>query len=667
MIPHLGPINIAAIFIFLAANLYDYTPLSPVKGLLMVGLGWLAVSVGLFTFGYWKASNQSLLTRLRRTVIVAVTLPFYWLLNWIADIRAFKQTYKGQFHWVKTTHVGRNMLSETEDEGTSVSSRIEWKSDPTWTLKRRHRIFALIVITIVATGLRLYNLDWSLFADELYTLGVRSNLPASDLLFVSHDTHPPLHYLVLHYWMDLFGDSPTSTRLLSVLFSIATILAVYRLGVELYDDRAGLVSAFVIALSVYHVHYGQMVRMYSMLSFFTAMSWYGFARLQSNGKRGRSWYVITTILLVYTHAYALLVIGAQNVYMLLVKNRNNVNWRQWLSLQVIIGFSLGPWLWFVLSNLLQSSTGGVSLISWVPIPSLYNILELLLKFNGYALNFPVVKGVGISRDIATLLLFVYMICAFLAVARYRSDEGWELTRTDAAAQLALLVAVPVLIPVLLSYVLFPMFYYRYAISASIGLYVLVGRGITNIDSRPLMVAVILLVAIASGGMLGDHYQNETIEKWEPGVNCLDAETNPGDFVIFQPQWISDRMGYFEVYSEIDKQHVHGPYAITDKEISNLKQTAQQRKTFWVFRYSEGHQIRSERILEELRETHEEVLLMESISVDVYRFERENESESNTQRQGISDECSVSTSENGSTKSVSSNYGVTHLFEHVSEN
>lgn len=629
MMPHLGVMNIAAIFVFLAANLYDYGPTTPIRSVLTVGLIWLGVSIGLYAAGYWKASERSLSTRLRRTVIVVLTVPFYWLLNWIADARAFKQTYRGQFHWVKTTHTGRNVLGDDDVVSGAATGRRAAK----FTLPRWHRYAALAAITVLAFGTRLRKIGWSLFGDELYTLSMRANQPVSELLFVPHDTHPPLHYLVLHYWMDAFGNSPLSTRFLSVLFSVAAVVAVYALGIQLYDDRAGIVAALLTAVSVFQIHYGQMVRMYSMLAFFTAASWYGFAKLRSDRRVGSAAYLVTTVLLLYTHVYAFFVLAAQNAYVLLAENHGETDRRHWVKLQAAIGIALLPWLSFIVSNLLEADKGSVSLIDWVPLPAAYHLLETLLKFIGYALNYPSVIGVSYSKDIASVLIFVYAICAFLAVVRYRSDEGFELVDIDSGAQLALLIAVPIVVPVVLSYVLFPMFYYRYTIPASIGLYVLVARGITNISSRKVMVAVLCLAVASSGVMLTDYYGNETIEKWDQGIGCLDEETGPGDLVVFQPQWIIDRIDYYDLYSKVDKHYVPKPNNLSNEDVDSLRERVETRDRFWVFRYKPGEEIRSERLLEELRKSHEQVTLMNTTSVDVYRFERDSGGENGTRTTG----------------------------------
>jgi cellulose synthase/poly-beta-1,6-N-acetylglucosamine synthase-like glycosyltransferase len=626
-VPHLGPINVVAVFLlFFVANLAGYAQYPAVRGLLLLGLSWAGVSLILYAAGYWTASDSPVLTRLRRTVVVFLTLPFYWLLQWIADLRAFARTRRGDFHWVKTTHAGRNVLSQA----TAPAGHRSPGENQTQTLPMALRVPALLAIVGVAAGARLYNLaGWSLYGDELFTIAMRADRAPMELLFVSNDTHPPLHYLMVHYWMKLFGDSTVSVRLLSVIFSVGTVVAVYYLAAELYDDRAGLAAALVTALSVYQVHYGQAARMYSLLAFFTALSWYGFARIESAPRRGSLVYVPATVLLVYTHLFAMFVVVAQNAYMVLSGRTGGVSWRRWIGLEAIVGLCSIPWITFLLSTLLDSDQSTAELIDWLDPPTLYNLLDLFLRFVGHAINYPLVREIEFSYQLASVMLIVYAVLGVFAVVQYRSDGTFELTDIDSTGQMLLLITVPIVLPFVLSYLLFPVFFYRYAVPASVGLYVLVGKGIANLDRRWLTVAVVAMVVVASGGMLADHYTNGSEEKWEEGIACLDAETESGDIVLAQPAWMSERFEYFDETSDLQTHYVPKQTAMTDQDVEEIKtQTAGQDRV-WVFLYTIDEDIGHDRLLGTLEETHEKVTLIDSAAVEIYRFDRPSATEGTT--------------------------------------
>lgn len=652
-IPHLGVINIFAIFLLLlAANMreYDWHILS--WSLLIGGAGWIGLTVGLYGVGYWSASTVPIRTRIRRTVIVLLTVPFYWVLNWIADLRAFVQTYRGDFHWVKTTHAGRNMLSQVAPSEGSVSD-----TGDRWKLQREHRLLGLLLVTATAAGTRLYNLTgWSIYGDELYTVAVRANLPTSELLFVSHDTHPPLHYLLLHYWMELFGNSVTSIRLLSVVFSVGAVVAVYYLGVELYDDRVGLLAALLMALSVHHVHHGQNARMYSLFTFLSVVSWYGFARFTLNSRRGGLIYVSSTILLLYTHLFAVFVILAQNVYVALAGQRN-VDWRRWVRRQAVVALAVTPVIWFVLSSLFSASDGGMgaettNLIGWLAPPTLYVVFDLFRHWFGIALNYPLTQGASSSLWITTILFFVYAVLVFTAGVRYRSDKEFELTKIESASQMAVLISIVIVVPFVLSYVLFPMFYARYAIPASVGLFLLVGKGTVNLDRRWLVVAVTVLLVLASAGMLADHYTNRSEEPFEGAVRCLAAETEPGDTVLVQTLWEEDAvedtpLAYFELFSERETHLIPPPGSVTEQDVDEIEEHLNGSGQVHLLVYLPDKRldrIQSSRFFETISENRDQKRIVESPAIHLYQFDDPSSPEASnrsaaSRRQSLDERCS----------------------------
>ena len=93
------------------------------------------------------------------------------------------------------------------------------------------------------------------------------------------DQHPPLYYLLLHYWMEFTGESPYQVRLLSVLFGTATIPVIYLIGKRMSGAAMGLAAAVFLALSPFHIYFAQEARMYTLLTFNAAVAIYALVRL----------------------------------------------------------------------------------------------------------------------------------------------------------------------------------------------------------------------------------------------------------------------------------------------------------------------------------------------------------------------------------------------------
>ena len=98
----------------------------------------------------------------------------------------------------------------------------------------------------------------SIWVDEGFSIRM-ANLDLSVMLehVSKHDAHPPLYYSILHYWVNLFGDSEFAVRFLSVTFGFLGIFMIYKTGRLLLDKNVGILSALLLALSVFHIHYSR--------------------------------------------------------------------------------------------------------------------------------------------------------------------------------------------------------------------------------------------------------------------------------------------------------------------------------------------------------------------------------------------------------------------------
>src|SRR5579864_3730434 len=119
-----------------------------------------------------------------------------------------------------------------------------------------------------------------------------------------------LYYLLLRVWLH-FGKSPSFIRGLAVLFSVATLPAIYWLARVLYDRKVALISASLFAFNAYSLRYAQEARSYALFLLLATLSSASLiAFLRAPGSRTRLSYVVTSILAAYAHFYALLLMVA---------------------------------------------------------------------------------------------------------------------------------------------------------------------------------------------------------------------------------------------------------------------------------------------------------------------------------------------------------------------
>lgn len=70
---------------------------------------------------------------------------------------------------------------------------------------------------------------------------------------------PPVFFYVLALFLRVFGPTETAARLPNILASLAGIAIVYELAREMFDQRAALLSALVLACSPFHIQFASTV------------------------------------------------------------------------------------------------------------------------------------------------------------------------------------------------------------------------------------------------------------------------------------------------------------------------------------------------------------------------------------------------------------------------
>jgi uncharacterized membrane protein len=137
----------------------------------------------------------------------------------------------------------------------------------------------LILIFFIAFCMRLISLNQSLWLDEATTANVVKNFTITEILndYSPKDFHPPLYYLFLKGWTQIFGYTEISIRSPSVIFSLLTGIFVYliikKLKYKQIEKKALTATAFFL-FNPLIVYYSQEARMYMMVTFLCTVSFY---------------------------------------------------------------------------------------------------------------------------------------------------------------------------------------------------------------------------------------------------------------------------------------------------------------------------------------------------------------------------------------------------------
>jgi 4-amino-4-deoxy-L-arabinose transferase-like glycosyltransferase len=137
----------------------------------------------------------------------------------------------------------------------------------------------LLALLGIALVVRFYGLTYhSLWFDEVMST-VWAARPAGQIWQVGmtlvQDKHPPLYYLLLHFWTAIFGPGDSAVRTLGVLIGALAVLPAYGLGASLGGWRAGALGALFLAINPYLVWYSQEARMFMPATTFVLVGLYG--------------------------------------------------------------------------------------------------------------------------------------------------------------------------------------------------------------------------------------------------------------------------------------------------------------------------------------------------------------------------------------------------------
>jgi hypothetical protein len=81
------------------------------------------------------------------------------------------------------------------------------------------------------------------------------------------ESHPPLFYILLHWWMQLFGYTVASGRAFSLLFSLAAIPVLFFLARRMAGETAAWIACLLCAMAPFQAQLAIQIRGYALFAF----------------------------------------------------------------------------------------------------------------------------------------------------------------------------------------------------------------------------------------------------------------------------------------------------------------------------------------------------------------------------------------------------------------
>jgi mannosyltransferase len=399
---------------------------------------------------------------------------------------------------------------KNNEEGNAIldsSARRPW----TW-----GTAFTLALLAAAAMMLRfLFLVRKPFWFDECFSVEV-ARLPWRDFgrLLWRREANMSLYYLLLRAWL-YFGSSPFFIRSLSVIISLATLLAIYWLAWKLFDRRVALIAVALMSCNAYHIRYAQEARSYSLFVLLATLS-SGFfvVSLRAPTRRKRLGYILASVLAVYAHLYALLLLAAQ-----------------WLSVRRTRGRMCShalrrAWIWIAIASLplvIFAAKTGAGPIRWIQRPEFHDIVEFAEHLAG--------------NDGLALLLLYAAACVVALMPRqqmrqiFGTEIGWEAWKLRF---LLVWLMFPAALTVVMSLAR-PLFLGRYFIFCLPALVILAAAGLAKL--RPAWIlavalAVMLLLSLQGTFSYYDHDFDLERDASDAATNYVLDRAQPGDVILF---------------------------------------------------------------------------------------------------------------------------------------
>lgn len=321
----------------------------------------------------------------------------------------------------------------------------------------------------------------SFWRDEAFSYVLAKHSILEIISLTVKDFNPPLYYIVLHFWMQIFGYSEIMLRSLSFLFFGLTIYMVYDILTEIckIGKIRSLFYLLLFTLNPLLIYYAFEARMYTMIMFFATLSFYAFYLKKTK------LYTVAAILGLYTHYFMVFVIFTQFCWALMYRREKNIF--QWIKpfLGPVLAFL--PWFIFTLTQ--KNLNDGF----WISRPVTKDIWYVpSVLYTGFEKDFSVTNyGVNDYTSLVTkILLSISAIIVAYILKKLVFEKKYSLP--PVSAYLFMWGLLPPFIILFSSFFFTPTYLPKYMIFASVGLILFL---VYALEQLHITVRVILLIIL----------------------------------------------------------------------------------------------------------------------------------------------------------------------------
>lgn len=387
---------------------------------------------------------------------------------------------------------------------------------------------------------------------------------------LSTDLQPPLYFYLLKYLLYVFGYSVKVLRGFSALAGVAGVLAVYKLGKQLADQRLGIYAALLTCINPFHIYYSQEARPYTFLFLFTTLSFLWLLKFLKNPNyRSAGIYGLMSSLMLYGHPYGVfsLVVQALIIAVCLGTTEPAARWVQ--LKQIVFAGSIGA-LSFLPAVPLFIRAAEVKDF-WIKLPGPDLMSDLFVEF------FSGSEFVVISSCVLVLLVVIRA-----SKTPLNSNFITDVRSGGLASTFFILVSwilICVLVPLIRSYTHVPMIVSRYLIGILPPILVLVSLGLYHSTRafQYLATGIIVIFSLTDLLVVKDYYAKITKSQ------LREVATGVKENYLTKSPIVSDIKWHYSFF--LDREHYNLLDARPSDYIRDMMEGRRNADAFW---YINGH-------------------------------------------------------------------------------
>ncbi|MBR3628265.1 MAG: glycosyltransferase family 39 protein [Elusimicrobia bacterium] len=228
--------------------------------------------------------------------------------------------------------------------------------------------FIILVVLLLTAIIYIYKIDLlPLGYDELFTINVVDLQSLQEVIHEGNieDTHPPLYHFLLFIFVKIFGITELSIRLFSAFCGILSVYFIFVLSKKIFSLKEGIISSILLMFNTYVMQINQFARDYALFVLLSILTFIYLFNIMKNQKtlinKDTLLYVIFSTLNIYTHYFALFLLGNQMLFLLIFYRKKSIKYLLFFSVTIFLLYC--PWIKFIEQKAV--ATSNIDYFKWL--------------------------------------------------------------------------------------------------------------------------------------------------------------------------------------------------------------------------------------------------------------------------------------------------------------